>query len=56
MKRSRSEFESILDKFEKAKEEDLFKDTDCEILENRVEGLKTRWDELMQDHFANKDR
>ena len=56
MKRSRSEFESIRDKFEKAKEEDLFKDTDCEILEKRIEGLKTRWDELMQDHFANKDR
>ena len=56
MKRSRSDFESMLDKFEKAKEENLFKDTDCEILEKRVEGLKTRWDELIEDHSANKDR
>ncbi|XP_020600932.1 cingulin-like [Orbicella faveolata] len=56
LKRSRSEFESEVDKFEKAKEEDLFKDADCEILEKRVQGLKTRWDELMGDHVANKDR
>jgi len=56
LKRSRFEFESEVDKFEKAKEEDLFKDADCEILEKRVQGLKTRWDELMGDHVANKDR
>jgi len=56
LKSSRSEFESVADKLKKAKEEDLFMDADCEILEKRVEGLKTRWDEMMGDHVTNKDR
>lgn len=55
LKRLRFEFELIVDKFEKVKEEDLFKDLDCEILEKRVEVLKIRWDELMKDYFVNKD-
>lgn len=55
LKRLRFEFELIVDKFEKVKEEDFFKDLDCEILEKRVEVLKIRWDELMKDYFVNKD-
>lgn len=56
LRRSRSGFESVVDKFEKAKEQHLFNDVDCKSLEKRVEVLKTRWDELKGEHIANKDR
>ena len=46
----------MVDKIEKAKEQHLFNEVDCEILEKRVEDLKTRWDELKEEHIANKDR
>lgn len=45
-----------MDKFEKAKDEGMFNDTDCEILQKRVENLENSWDELWEEHIANKDR
>ena len=56
MKKSRSDFHSVVDKFEKSKDEDLFSDTDCEVLDKRVEDLKNSWDELWREHLVNKDR
>lgn len=56
VEKSRSEFHSQVDKFEKAKEEDFFNDTDTEILGKRVEDLKNRWDQLWGEHINNKNR
>lgn len=56
VEKSRSEFHSQVDKFEKAKEEDFFNDTDTEILGKRVEDLKKRWDQLWGEHINNKNR
>lgn len=50
------EFQSEVDKFEKAKTEGLFNDTDRKILEKRVENLQNRWDELWKEHISNKIR
>ncbi|PFX29130.1 hypothetical protein AWC38_SpisGene6104 [Stylophora pistillata] len=54
--KSRSEFDSVADKFEKSKEEDLFNDTDSEILDKRVEDLKNSWDQLWGERTVNKNR
>lgn len=56
LRKKRFEFQSEVDKFEKAKTEDLFNDTDRKILEKRVENLQNRWDELWKEHISNKIR
>lgn len=56
LRKKRSEFQSEVDKFEKAKIEGLFNDTDRKILEKRVENLQNRWDELWKEHISNKNR
>lgn len=42
MKRSMSEFQSELERLQKAKQEGLFNDTDNEGLENKFNDLQTR--------------
>ncbi|KAJ7378480.1 hypothetical protein OS493_023015 [Desmophyllum pertusum] len=56
LQKSRSEYQSEVDKFEKAKDEGMFNDKDCEILQKRVKNLENSWDELWEEHIANKDR
>ncbi|KAM7433938.1 hypothetical protein ABFA07_015914 [Porites harrisoni] len=55
LRNKRFEFQSEVDKFEKAKTEGLFTDTDRKILEKRVEDLQNRWDELWKEHISNKN-
>ena len=56
LRKKRSEFQSEVDKFEKAETEGLFNDSDRKILEKRVENLQNRWDELWKEHISNKNR
>lgn len=56
LRKKRFEFQSEVDKFEKAKPEGLFNYTDRKILEKRVENLQNRWDELWKEHISNKIR
>jgi len=56
LRKSRTEFQSVVERFEKAKREGLFNDKDRVILEKRVNDLQSRWDELWREHIANKNR
>lgn len=55
LRKKRSEFQSEVDKLEKAKTEGLFNDADKKILEKRVENLQNGWDELWKEHISNKN-
>jgi len=56
LKKSRAEFQSEVEKFEKAKEEGKFDNTDGKFLEKRVNNLQSRWEKLWGEHIANKNR
>ncbi|XP_068690392.1 putative leucine-rich repeat-containing protein DDB_G0290503 [Montipora foliosa] len=56
LEKSRSDFQSEVERFQKAKEEGLFFNTHREALEKIVRDLESRWDELWREHVENKNR
>ncbi|XP_044177970.1 microtubule-actin cross-linking factor 1-like isoform X4 [Acropora millepora] len=56
MKKSMSQFQSELERLQKAKQEGLFNYTDNEGLEKKWNYLKTRWNTLGKEHLENRNR
>lgn len=56
MKKSMSEFQSELERLQKAKQERLFNDTDNEGLEKKFNDLQTRWNTSWKEHLENWNR
>ena len=56
MKKSMSEFQSELERLQKARQEGLFNYTDNEGLEKKWNYLKTRWNTLWKEHLENRNR
>ncbi|XP_067050990.1 girdin-like isoform X2 [Acropora muricata] len=56
MKKPMSEFQSELERLQKAKQEGLFNYTDNEGLERKWSYLKTRWNTLWKEHQENRNR
>ncbi|XP_074625904.1 uncharacterized protein LOC141884109 [Acropora palmata] len=56
MKKPMSEFQSELERLQKAKQEGLFNYTDNEGLEKKWNCLKTRWNTLWKEHLENRNR
>ena len=56
MKKPMSEFQSELERLQKAKQEGLFNYTDNEGLEKKWSYLKTRWNTLWKEHQENRNR
>lgn len=56
MKKSMSQFQSELERLQKAKQEGLFNYTDNEGLEKKWNYLKTRWNTLGKEHLKNRNR
>ena len=56
MKKSTSEFQSELERLQKAKQEGLFHNSDNEGLEKKWNYLKSRWNTLWNEHLGNTNR
>ena len=51
-----TEFQTEKEKFEKAKEDDKFDNTDKGILERRVNTVQFSWEKLWEEFIVQKDK
>ena len=56
LEKSMTEFQAEKEKFEKAKEDDKFDNTDKGILERRVNAVQFIWEKLWREFIEQKDK